>query len=318
MLARVGTMRARARFYVAAALTTAINAVQILDGRATAKAIRAELGAEVASIQKTHGVTPGLGVLLVGDRRDSLTYVRMKRKAADEVGIFSSDVTLPSSASEDDVLEAVSNLNADPQIHGILVQLPMPDHIDEERVLGAIDYEKDVDGFHPLNTGRLAQRGREPLFVPCTPRGCIELLERSGIEIAGKEAVVVGRSNVVGIPAAMLLQRRDATVTIVHSKTPNSEEIVRRADIVIAACGRMEMVKGSWLKPGAAVIDVGINAKDDASKKLGYRLVGDADFESCKEVAGAITPVPGGVGPMTIAILLKNTMEGAMRANGLM
>jgi 5,10-methylene-tetrahydrofolate dehydrogenase/methenyl tetrahydrofolate cyclohydrolase len=257
-------------------------------------------------------------VVLVGERKDSQTYVKAKKKACAEAGIDSFGTDLPDDATEEEVLKVVADYNADPNVHGILVQLPMPDHIDEERVLGAIDYEKDVDGFHPLNTGRLAQRGREPLFVPCTPRGCIELLERSGIEIAGKEAVVVGRSNVVGIPAAMLLQRRDATVTIVHSKTPNSEEIVRRADIVIAACGRMEMVKGSWLKPGAAVIDVGINAKDDASKKLGYRLVGDADFESCKEVAGAITPGPGGVGPMTIAILLKNTMEGAMRANGLM
>ena len=257
-------------------------------------------------------------MVLVGERKDSQTYVKAKKKACAEAGIDSFGTDLPDDATEEEVLKVVADYNADPNVHGILVQLPMPDHIDEERVLGAIDYEKDVDGFHPLNTGRLAQRGREPLFVPCTPRGCIELLERSGIEIAGKEAVVVGRSNVVGIPAAMLLQRRDATVTIVHSKTPNSEEIVRRADIVIAACGRMEMVKGSWLKPGAAVIDVGINAKDDASKKLGYRLVGDADFQSCKEVAGAITPVPGGVGPMTIAILLKNTMEGAMRANGLM
>ena len=248
-------------------------------------------------------------MVLVGERKDSQTYVKAKKKACAEAGIDSFGTDLPDDATEEEVLKVVADYNADPNVHGILVQLPMPGHIDEERVLGAIDYEKDVDGFHPLNTGRLAQRGREPLFVPCTPRGCIELLERSGIEIAGKEAVVVGRSNVVGIPAA---------VTIVHSKTPNSEEIVRRADIVIAACGRMEMVKGSWLKPGAAVIDVGINAKDDASKKLGYRLVGDADFESCKEVAGAITPVPGGVGPMTIAILLKNTMEGAMRANGLM
>ena len=257
-------------------------------------------------------------MVLVGERKDSQTYVNAKKKACAEAGIDSFGTDLPGDATEEEVLKVVADYNADPNVHGILVQLPMPDHIDEERVLGAISYEKDVDGFHPLNTGRLAQRGREPLFVPCTPRGCIELLERSGVEIAGKEAVVVGRSNVVGIPAAMLLQRRDATVTIVHSRTPNSEEIVRRADIVIAACGRMEMVKGSWLKPGAAVIDVGINAKDDPSKKLGYRLVGDADFESCKEVAGAITPVAGGVGPMTIAILLKNTMEGAMRANGLM
>ena len=196
---------------------------------------------------------PGLAVVLVGDRKDSETYVRSKKKACAEAGIESFGTDLPGDATEEEVLEVVAAYNADPSVHGILVQLPMPDHINEERVLGAIDYEKDVDGFHPLNIGRLSQRGREPLFVPCTPRGCIELLERSGIEIAGKEAVVVGRSNVVGTPAALLLQRRDATVTIVHSRTPNSEEVVKRADIVIAACGRMEMVKGSWIKPGAAV-----------------------------------------------------------------
>ena len=243
-------------------------------------------------------------MVLVGERKDSETYVRSKKKACGEAGIASFGTDLPGDATEDEVLAVVAAYNADPDVHGILVQLPMPDHIDEERVLGAIDYEKDVDGFHPLNIGRLSQRGREPLFVPCTPRGCIELL-------------VVGRSNVVGTPAALLLQRRDATVTIVHSRTPNSEEIVRRADIVIAACGRREMVKGSWIKPGAAVIDVGINAKDDPSKKRGYRLVGDVDYEECAKVAGHITPVPGGVGPMTIAILLQNTLEGATRAYGL-
>ena len=192
-------------------------------------------------------------MVLVGERKDSQTYVNAKKKACAEAGIDSFGTDLPGDATEEEVLKVVADYNADPNVHGILVQLPMTDHIDEERVLGAISYEKDVDGFHPLNTGRLAQRGREPLFVPCTPRGCIELLERSGIEIAGKEAVVVGRSNVVGTPAALLLQRRDATVTIVHSRTPNSEEVVKRADIVIAACGRMEMVKGSWIKPGAAV-----------------------------------------------------------------
>ena len=255
-------------------------------------------------------------MVLVGERKDSQTYVNAKKKACAEAGIDSFGTDLPGDATEEEVLKVVADYNADPNVHGIL---------------GSSRAHLSAGGGprrHLLREGRRrippaqhrASRAarREPLFVPCTPRGCIELLERSGIEIAGKEAVVVGRSNVVGIPAAMLLQRRDATVTIVHSRTPNSEEIVRRADIVIAACGRMEMVKGSWLKPGAAVIDVGINAKDDPSKKLGYRLVGDADFESCKEVAGAITPVPGGVGPMTIAILLKNTMEGAMRAYGMM
>ena len=288
----------------------------IIDGKAIAETVREEVRAKVAAMKESTGKVPGLAVVLVGERKDSETYVRSKKKACAEAGIESFGTDLPGDATEDEVLAVVAAYNADPNVHGILVQLPMPDHIDEERVLGAIDYEKDVDGFHPLNIGRLSQRGREPLFVPCTPRGCIELLERSGIEIAGKEAVVVGRSNVVGTPAALLLQRRDATVTIVHSRTPNSEEIVRRADIVIAACGCMEMVKGSWIKPGAAVIDVGINAKDDPSKKRGYRLVGDVDYEECAKVAGHITPVPGGVGPMTIAILLQNTLEGAARAYG--
>ena len=287
---------------------------EILDGKAIASTIREEVREKVAELKQRYGKVPGLAVVLVGERKDSQTYVRSKKKACEEAGIASFGTDLPEDATEEEVLAVVAAYNADPNVHGILVQLPMPKHINEERVLGAIDYEKDVDGFHPLNIGRLSQRGREPLFVPCTPRGCIEILERSGIPIAGKEAVVVGRSNVVGTPAALLLQRRDATVTIVHSRTPNPEEICRRADIVIAACGQMEMVKGSWLKPGCTVIDVGINAKDDPSKKLGYRLVGDVEFDSAKEVAGYITPVPGGVGPLTIAILLKNTQEGAERA----
>mmetsp|Transcript_2811 Transcript_2811/g.6838 ORF Transcript_2811/g.6838 Transcript_2811/m.6838 type:complete len:343 (-) Transcript_2811:275-1303(-) len=289
----------------------------IIDGKAIALVVREEVRVRVAAMKEKHGKVPGLAVVLVGARKDSETYVRSKKKACAEAGITSFGKDLPVDATEDEVLAVVAAYNADPDCHGILVQLPMPAHINEERVLGAIDYEKDVDGFHPLNTGRLSQRGREPLFVPCTPRGCIELLERSGIAIAGKEAVVVGRSNVVGTPAALLLQRRDATVTICHSRTPNPEEIIRRADIVIAACGKAEMIKGEWLKPGCAVIDVGINAKDDPTKKRGYRLVGDVDFESCSKVAGFITPVPGGVGPMTIAILLQNCLEGALRTYGI-
>lgn len=290
------------------------SSANIIDGKTIAATIREEVREKVLAMRAKTGQTPGLAVVLVGARKDSQTYVRSKKKACEEAGIASFGTDLPEDATEEEVLAVVAAYNADPNVHGILVQLPMPKHINEERVLGAIDYEKDVDGFHPLNIGRLSQRGREPLFVPCTPRGCIELLERSGIQISGKEAVVVGRSNVVGTPAALLLQRRDATVTIVHSRTPNPEEICRRADIVIAACGQMEMVKGSWLKPGCAVIDVGINAKDDPTKKLGYRLVGDVEFESASEVAAYITPVPGGVGPMTIAILLQNCLEGAERA----
>ena len=196
------------------------------------------------------------------------------------------------------------------------MQLPLPAHMSEERVLAAVSVAKDVDGFHPLNVGRLAQRGRDPLFVPCTPKGCLELLDRSGVPIAGRRAVVVGRSNVVGLPVALLLQRRDATVTLVHSRTPDPEYWVRQADIVVAAAGRAELVRGSWLKPGCAVVDVGINAVDDPAAKNGYRLVGDVAFAEAAQVAGHITPVPGGVGPMTIAMLLQNTLEGFARGVG--
>jgi len=291
---------------------------ELIDGKQIAQEIRQEIKEKVERMKTiANGNTPGLAVVLVGERKDSQSYVRSKKKMCAEVGIRSEGTDLPEDAKEEEVLKVVRAYNADPNIHGILVQLPMPKHINEERVLKEVSYEKDVDGFHPLNIGALSQRGREePRFVPCTPRGCIELLKRSNVEMKGKKAVVVGRSNVVGTPAALLLQRNDATVTVVHSRTKNPEEAIREADIVIAACGVTEYVQGSWLKPGAAVIDVGINAKDDATKKLGYRLVGDCDFESCKKVAGKMTPVPGGVGPMTIAILLQNTLEGAARSYG--
>jgi 5,10-methylene-tetrahydrofolate dehydrogenase/methenyl tetrahydrofolate cyclohydrolase len=291
---------------------------ELIDGKQIAQEIRQEIKEKVERMKTiANGNTPGLAVVLVGERKDSQSYVRSKKKMCAEVGIRSEGTDLPEDATEEEVLKVVRAYNADPNIHGILVQLPMPKHINEERVLKEVSYEKDVDGFHPLNIGALSQRGREePRFVPCTPRGCIELLKRSNVEMKGKKAVVVGRSNVVGTPAALLLQRNDATVTVVHSRTKNPEEAIREADIVIAACGVTEYVQGSWLKPGAAVIDVGINAKDDATKKLGYRLVGDCDFESCKKVAGKMTPVPGGVGPMTIAILLQNTLEGAARSYG--
>jgi len=208
-------------------------------------------------------------------------------------------------------------LNADPSIHGILVQLPLPRQLNEEKILGMISLEKDVDGFHPLNVGRLAMKGRKPLFVPCTPAGCIELLVRSGVQIEGAEAVVLGRSNIVGMPVSMLLLHRNATVTICHSRSHDLPGICRRADILVAAVGQAEMVKADWVKPGAAVIDVGINRVDDPAAKRGYRLVGDVDFESVQEVAGHLTPVPGGVGPMTIAMLMWNTLAGARRAAGL-
>eukprot|EP00798_Chlamydomonas_sp_ICE-L_P002441 gene2441-8765_t len=287
------------------------SAAKVIDGKQIASDIWKEIAVEVTEMKAKHGVTPGLAVVLVGSRKDSETYVRSKKKGCIEVGIESFGTDMPETASEEEVLKVVADYNADPNVHGILVQLPLPKHISERKVLDAICIEKDVDGFHPQNIGALAMRGKDPLFVCCTPKGCIELLEREGIEIAGKNAVVVGRSNIVGLPAALLLQNRDATVTMVHSRTPNAKEICMAADIVIAACGRAEMVKGDWIKPGAAVIDVGINAVDDPSKKRGYRLVGDVDFAAASEHAGFITPVPGGVGPMTIAMLLKNCVEGA-------
>ncbi|CAN6693764.1 unnamed protein product [Malus baccata var. baccata] len=257
---------------------------------------------------------PGLAVVIVGTRKDSQSYVSMKRKACAEVGIKSVDIDLPENVSQDDLIAKVHELNATSDVHGILVQLPLPNHINEEKVLSEISIEKDVDGFHPLNIGKLAMKGREPLFLPCTPKGCLELLSRSGISIRGKKAVVVGRSNIVGLPVSLLLLKADATVTVVHSRTPDPESFIREADIVIAAAGQAMMIKGSWIKPGAAVIDVGTNAIDDPSRKSGYRLVGDVDFQEACKVAGWVTPVPGGVGPMTVAMLLKNTLDGAKHA----
>ncbi|KAK3407398.1 bifunctional protein FolD 2 [Eucalyptus grandis] len=286
---------------------------QIIDGKAIAQTIRSEIASEVSHLSQKYGKVPGLAVVIVGTRKDSQSYVSMKRKACAEVGITSFDVDLPEQVSEADLIDKVHELNANPDVHGILVQLPLPKHINEEKVLGAISIEKDVDGFHPLNIGKLAMKGREPLFLPCTPKGCLELLSRSGISTKGKKAVVVGRSNIVGLPVSLLLLKADATVTVVHSHTPNPESIIREADIIIAAAGQAMMIKGSWIKPGAAVIDVGTNAVDDPSKKTGYRLVGDVHFGEASKVAGHITPVPGGVGPMTVAMLLKNTLEGAKR-----
>jgi len=293
---------------------TTFPALRIIDGKATSATIRAEIKADVDALVAKYGKTPGLAVVLVGERKDSQTYVRSKKKGCEECGIASFGADLSADATEAEVLKVVADFNANPAVHGILVQLPLPDHVNEARVLDAISLEKDVDGFHPTNIGMLAMRGREPQYVPCTPKGCIELLERYDVPIAGKRAVVVGRSNIVGLPAALLLQNRDATVTMVHSRTPDAESIIREADIVIAALGRAEHVRGDWLKPGCVVIDVGINAVDDASRKMGYRLVGDVNYAEAADVASAITPVPGGVGPMTIAMLLRNCVDGARRA----
>ncbi|KAH7281449.1 hypothetical protein KP509_36G048200 [Ceratopteris richardii] len=292
--------------------------VILIDGKLIAERIKQEVAEEVARVKsQTAGKVPGLAMVLVGLREDAKTYVWSKKKACKEVGIESFEENLPEDSSEEEVVNVVGKFNDDPSVHGILVQLPLPKHINEERVLAAVNVEKDVDGFHPLNIGKLAMQGRSPLFVPCTPRGCIELLLRSNIDIKGKHAVVIGRSNIVGTPAAMLLQQHQATVSVVHSYTPNPAEITNRADIVIAAAGVAHLVRGDWIKPGAVVIDVGINLIEDPSAKKGYRLVGDVCFKEAVTKASAITPVPGGVGPMTIAMLLCNTLESAKRAFGI-
>ncbi|MBM2848847.1 MAG: bifunctional methylenetetrahydrofolate dehydrogenase/methenyltetrahydrofolate cyclohydrolase [Chloroflexi bacterium RBG_16_63_12] len=288
---------------------------QLIDGTAIAAKVRAQVAAAVEVRVAAGKQRPGLAAVLVGENPASQVYVRNKRKACAEAGIESFGYELPKTATQKEVEDLVVQLNADPKVHGILVQLPLPDGLNEERVLQAISLEKDVDGFHPINIGRLSMKGREPLFVPCTPMGCIVLLEETGAQFKGANAVVLGRSNIVGLPAAMLLLHRDCTLTICHSRSKDLAAICRSADILIAAVGRAEMVKRDWVKPGAYVIDVGINRIEDKSKKSGYRLVGDVAFEEVKEVAGAITPVPGGVGPMTIAMLLKNTLRGAELAD---
>lgn len=287
---------------------------QIIDGSAIAEELRLSITAEVDEMAKAGLPKPGLAAVLVGDRKDSQSYVSMKRKRAAEVGIESFGYSLPAEATQEEVESLVRELNADPKVNGILVQLPLPGHLDDEKVLNAISIEKDVDGFHPLNIGRLAQKGREPLFVPCTPDGVMYLIEKTGVSFKGANAVVLGRSNIVGMPAALLLVKRDATVTICHSRSKDLPGICRQADILVAAVGRPEMVRGDWIKPGAVVIDVGTNAVDDPTAKRGYRWVGDVCFDEAKEVAGWITPVPGGVGPMTIAMLLRNTVRSAQYA----
>jgi len=295
---------------------------QLIDGKAIAQKVRAEVKEKVTKRISDGKSQPGLATVLVGERIDSATYVKMKQKACAELGMTSFHHPVPADISQEDLEKLVTELNADPKVNGILVQLPLPDHLDEERILQLISIEKDVDGFSPINLGRLAQKGREPLFVPCTPYGCIYLLKEAGVEISGANAVVLGRSNIVGMPAALLLVKENATVTVVHSRTKDLPAAVRQADIIIAAIGRAEMVRGDWVKPGAAIIDVGINGipllDEDGnqliSEKTGkprQKLVGDVNFEEAKEVAGFITPVPGGVGPMTIAMLMANTFRAA-------
>ena len=347
---------------------------ELIDGVAIAGKVRSEVASGVEKLLADTGITPGLATVIVGENIASQTYVRAKRKACAEVGIQSFGHELPAASTQSEVEMLVRQLNADRNVHGILVQLPLPDGLDEEAVLAAISIQKDVDGFHPINIGKLGMKGRDPLFVPCTPDGCMRLLEESGAQFSGANAVVLGRSNIVGLPAAMLLLKRDATLTVCHSRTKDLPSVCRGADILIAAVGRAEMVKADWVKRGAHVIDVGINNKwlDHSSdremiceisgetftahrqdesekggrKRVGYldeksgsvylrehlpegrsidglvklfrrhKLVGDVDFEEVQEVAGYITPVPGGVGPMTIAQLLSNTLRGAQAAGG--
>jgi 5,10-methylene-tetrahydrofolate dehydrogenase/methenyl tetrahydrofolate cyclohydrolase len=284
---------------------------QLIDGKQIAQKVRDEVAAQVAKRTAAGKPQPVLATVLVGDRPDSAAYVTSKGKACLELGMGSVSEHLGADATQEQVEKLVKKLNASRKISGILVQLPMPSHIDEERVLSLINIEKDVDGFSPINIGRLAQKGRKPLFVPCTPYGCIYLLEQAGVQIEGANAVVLGRSNIVGMPAALLLISRNATVTVCHSRTRDLPAMIRQADILIAAIGKVEMVRGDWIKPGAAIIDVGINSIPDATKKSGHRLVGDVKFDEAREVAGVITPVPGGVGPMTIAMLMKNTLRAA-------
>lgn len=288
-----------------------INLATIIDGKKLSETIKAEVAEEVRKITANGEIAPGLAVIIVGNDPASHVYVSSKKKACDATGIFSIEVALPEDTTQAQLLEEINKLNNDSRIHGILLQLPLPRHLNENEALEAINPQKDVDGFHPVNVGKL-YIGLDT-FVPCTPKGVIEIFKRNNIEIAGKNAVVVGRSNIVGKPMGALLMKENATVTIAHSKTKNLPELLSKADIVVAAIGKAKFIKGEWLKEGAVVIDVGTNSIDDPTSKKGYRLVGDVDFEAAEKKASYITPVPGGVGPMTIAMLLKNTLEARLR-----
>lgn len=278
---------------------------QIIDGKALALRLREGIGQEVSVLEKNTGIKPGLAAVLVGEDPASAVYVRNKKIACEKAGIYPQEHLLPASTTQEALLDLIHQLNDDPKIHGILVQLPLPSHIESKAILQAVSPEKDADGFHPINVGRLVEG--DPVFVPCTPKGIINMIDSTGVDIAGKRAVVIGRSNIVGKPVAMLLLHRHATVTICHSRTKDLPSVVREADIVIAAIGKPFFVTSDMVKEGAVVIDVGINRLDNG------KLAGDVDFEPVKERASWITPVPGGVGPMTIAMLLQNTLESAKR-----
>ena len=292
---------------------------QIISGKDIANEIRAELTIDVARLKDEAGVTPGLATVLLGDDPASQMYVGMKNKAAAAMGIHSRQITLPADTPEDELVGGVAGLNADPEIHGILVQLPLPEHIDEGRVIEAIDPSKDVDGFHPVNVGRIATNS-DDFFAPCTPAGVIEMLTRSGHDPAGKHVVIVGRSNLVGRPLASLLMRKapggNATVTVCHSRTRDLGAVTRTADILVVAMGQPEMITADMVAPGAVVIDVGTNRVEDETRENGYRQCGDVLFAEVAEIAAAISPVPGGVGPMTITMLLSNTVKSARLTAG--
>ncbi|MFT4175512.1 MAG: bifunctional methylenetetrahydrofolate dehydrogenase/methenyltetrahydrofolate cyclohydrolase FolD [Luteolibacter sp.] len=293
-----------------------MNTPLLIDGKAVAARVLEECRAEAEAL-KAQGITPGLAVVLVGEDPASQVYVGSKVRTCGDLGFHSEKIVLPAETTQEELLQVVRRLNEDPAIHGILVQSPPPKHIDEEAIIREIDPRKDVDGFHPENVAKLVLE--DPTgFVPCTPAGCIKLLEVSGIETNGKEAVVIGRSMIVGKPMALLLvsKKSNATVTIAHSRSHDLPAICRRADILVAAVGRPDMVKADWVKPGAVVIDVGINRVADPSKKSGFRLTGDVDFNEVAPRCAAITPVPGGVGPMTIAMLMKNTLQAARQLSG--
>ena len=288
--------------------------MKTIDGKLLAARLREKIKSGVETLKQEKGVTPGLAVILVGNNPASVSYVTAKEKACAEAGMASREIRLPEGTDAKELVDTIRSLNSDPSIHGILVQLPLPKHISEKEVIDAISPDKDVDGFTPVNVGRMMIG--EKCFLPCTPHGIIKLIEFAGMDIAGKHAVVIGRSNIVGKPVAALLARREtnATVTLCHTGTPDVARFTREADIVVVATGRPGTLTGDMLKKGAVVIDVGVNRIEDPSKPKGFRLVGDADFESCSAVASAITPVPGGVGPMTITMLLWNTLESARRA----
>ena len=289
-----------------------MSEAKIIDGKALAKSLRGRVGEAAAQLTRDHKLVPGLAVVIVGDDPASQVYVRSKRKSTEKAGMASFAHTLPGSTSQQELLDLIAALNSDVAVHGILVQLPLPDHIDESTVICAIEPAKDVDGFHPMNVGALATGG--PALAPCTPVGSVMLAKQAVPDLSGLEAVIIGRSNIVGKPLAQLLLAENCTVTLAHSRTRDLPAVAARADLLVAAVGRPEMVKGDWVKPGATVIDVGINriAGEDGKS----RLVGDVDFGEAVQVAGAITPVPGGVGPMTIACLLRNTIQAACAIHG--